>query len=270
MNVGAGGRMTNDGALTRARNDGPTVAALGLLAMCVVTFDHEALGHGSACLLLGGHIRLLTSALFHCDVKSGWIDPAGPGMNLLMGAVALAVSRLVPARRAALRLFLLLVAAFSFLWETGYVMHAMHRGEGDLYFFARFLLGEVTLWERWAAGALGLALYVSTAWLVSDRLSALWPDARAARAVARTAWLAATVGAALAALAYRVHDWGNLRDAVLEIGAASFPLLFIPLRSARPVAPQPPVVIARRPAVIGLAAVVYLLFVATLGRGLPF
>jgi hypothetical protein len=259
----------NDRADAPARNDWPTVAAVGLLAMCVVTFDHEALGHGSACLLLHGHIRLLTSSLFRCDVKSGWIDPAGPAANLLMGALALALSRLVPRGRTTLRLFLILVTAFSFLWETGYVMHAMHRREGDLYFFARFLLGDVTLAERWAAGVLGFALYLSAAWLVSDRLSALWPDARVARAVARTAWFGATLGAAVAALAYKVHDWGNLRDAVLEIGAASCPLLFIPLRSAKRAEQRAPLLVARSPAVIGLAVVVYLLFVASLGRGLP-
>jgi hypothetical protein len=63
-------------------SDRLTAAAIGLLAMCIVTFDHEALGHGSACLLLHGHIRLLTSSLFRCDVRSGWIDPAGPFANL--------------------------------------------------------------------------------------------------------------------------------------------------------------------------------------------
>jgi hypothetical protein len=32
--------------LPENRNDLFTVAAVGVLAMCVVTFDHEALGHG--------------------------------------------------------------------------------------------------------------------------------------------------------------------------------------------------------------------------------
>jgi hypothetical protein len=51
------------------RNDELTIAAIGLIAMCLVTFDHEA-GHGSACLLLRGHMSFLTSSLFRCDVPS--------------------------------------------------------------------------------------------------------------------------------------------------------------------------------------------------------
>ena len=252
------------------RNDLPTVAALGLLAMCVVTFDHEALGHGGACLLLHGRIRLLTSSLFRCDVKSDWIDPAGPAINLLMGAIALACARLVPRRLTRLRLFLTLVTAFSFFWETGYLMHAMHRREGDLYLFARFLLGDVTLWQRWAAGLAGFALYVGAAWITSIQLSGLWPDARVARAVARTSWACATVGAAVAAFAYVGHDWANLRDATLEIGAASFPLLFIPIQNAKAMEARSSAPIARSPAVMVLAVAVYAVFVATLGRGLAF
>ncbi len=253
---------------TTERNDWLTVAALGLLAVCVVTFDHEALGHGGACLLLGGRITLLTSSVFRCDVTSGWIDPAGPASNLLMGAIALAGLRLAPRQRTKLRLFLILVTAFSFFWEAGYVMRAMLKRDGDLYFFARFMLGDVTPWVRWAAAAAGLALYVVTAWITSAGLTKLWPRAPVARAVARTAWFSGAVGAAVAALAFAGHDWGDVRDAALEIGGASFPLLFLPLRGARIDEAPAPALIARSPAVIVLAVVVYGLFVATLGRGL--
>jgi len=252
------------------KNDWLTAAALGLLAMCAVTFDHEALGHGGACLLLHGRIRLVTSSLFRCDVKSGWIDPAGPATNLLMGAIALACLRLVRPLRATLRLFLILVTAMSFFWEAAYVIQAMHRRDGDLYFFARFLLGEVPLWLRWAAAAAGLALYVAAIWITSAGLSALWPEARVARAMARTAWLSATVGAAAAALAYRGQDWRDLHDAVLEIGGASLPLLFIPLRGSRMAEEGSPALMTRSPVAIGAAVVVYALFVATQGRGLTF
>ena len=42
-------------------NDYLTAAALGLLAMCLVTVAHEAVGHSGTCPLLDGHIVLLTS-----------------------------------------------------------------------------------------------------------------------------------------------------------------------------------------------------------------
>lgn len=253
--------------MTEIKNDWLTVGAVGLLAMCVVTCDHEALGHGSVCLLLGGHIRLLTSSLFRCDLRSGWIDPAGPASNFLMGALALVCLRFVPARLLALKLFLILVTAFSWFWEGGYVMRAMHRREGDLYFFLQFLLGDVSLWERWAAATVGLVLYVFTARVTSQEFLNIWPRASVARSVARIAWLSATVGSALAALAYTGHDWGNFRDSVLEIGAASFLLLLIPFTSRTAGAIQPPRFLARSTITVVLSVVVYAAFVVSLGRG---
>jgi len=255
-------RISNPG------NDRHTVAAIGLLAMCVVTFDHEALGHGSACLLLRGHITLLTSSLFRCDVRSGWIDPAGPAGNLLMGTLALVCRRFVPARFPGVRLFLILVTAFSYFWEGGYLMRAMHRQDGDLYFFAQFMLGDVAVWQRWAGAAIGLTLFVLAARLTSRALLRLWPRAEVARGVARTAWIAATAGAALAALAYTGHGWGDLTDSVEEIGLASFPLLFIPFGNRTLAEAELPALLARSTIAIALAVVVYALFVATLGRGI--
>jgi hypothetical protein len=249
------------------KNDWLTVAALGLLATGIVTFDHEALGHGGACLLLHGHIRLLTSSLFRCDVRSGWIDPAGPASNLLVGTLALACLGLVPERLLNLRLLLILITSFSYFWEVGYAIRAMLRREGDLYYFAHFMLGHVSDWLRWLVAGAGLALYVFTVRFTSSALLKLWPQAPMARAAARTVWISATVGAAVAALAYTGPGWGDLRDGVLEIGGASFPWLLIPLKSRQEEQARPSAVIARSTKTIILSAVIYATFVASLGRG---
>lgn len=251
-------------------NDWLTAAAIGVLAMCVVTFDHEALGHGSVCILLHGHIRLLTSALFRCDIRSGWIDPAGPASNLVIGTIALLCRRFVPKRAVSLRFFLILITAFSYFWESGYLIRAMLKRDGDLYYFAQFLLGDVSLWQRWLAAAIGLAFYVSTARLTSNALLQIWPQAHIARIVARTALIAATLGAALAALAHVGNGWDDLRDSILEIGGGSFPLLFIPMRSAKTAQTQPSAVLTRGTAAVMLSAITYAAFVASLGRGITF
>jgi hypothetical protein len=253
--------------MTRS-NDWLTIGALGLLAMCVVTFDHEALGHGGACLLLHGRISLLTSSVFRCDLRSGWIDPAGPLSNLLVGGIALALSRLVPMRLVKLRLFLTLVGAFSWFWETAYLVQAMLKQDGDLYFFARFMLGAVSPWVRYATAAVGLALFLLTARIVSHGFTSIWPEKAAASAAARTAWAWAAAGATAAALLNANHDWADVKDAALEIGGASLPLLFVPLRGTAVNGERTPVVIARSPGLIGLAAAAYAVFAATLGRGL--
>ena len=254
--------------VAQQKNDWPTVAALGLLAMCLVTFDHEALGHGGACLALHGRILALSSSVFRCDRFSGLIDAAGPASNILCGLVALAVRALTPPRAVRLRLFLILVTGFSFFWEGGYLLHAMHRQDGDLYSFAHWWLGTVTVGQRWIGAGLGLALYLLSVRLTAWGLLALFSDAPRARFVARIAWLSAATGSALAALTYTGGVAGDLRDAVLEIGLASFPLLFIPLRGGRAVEGQPAATIARSYPVILSALIVYAVFVAILGRGL--
>jgi len=254
--------------LVEKRNDCLTTASLSLVASCLVTFDHEALGHGSACLLLHGHIRLLSSALFRCSVPSGWIDCAGPAANLVVGTLALALLRFVPRRLLYFRFLLILITGFSYFWEGGYAIRSMFRRDGDFYDFAHFLLGNVSAWQRWAAAGAGLALFILAARLTSNALLTLWPQARVARGVARTTWMSAAGGAAMAALFYAGPGWGNnLRDAVLEIAGASFPLLLIPLRNGL-IKDPPPSFLAGSPLVVVLSVVIYGIFVATLGRGI--
>jgi hypothetical protein len=251
----------------KSGNDWLTAACIGVIAACLVTADHEAFGHGSACLALGGHITLLTSSLFHCDLRSGWIDPAGPAGNLLAGAIALILSRIVPRGLTGLRLFLIAMTAFSWFWEGAYVVQAMIKRFGDLYFFAQFVLGDVTVWERVLFAGLGVVLYIITLRITSRSLLELWPHPATARGVARMVWLGGTVAATLAGLAYRGTGWHDLHDAVLEIAGASIALLIIPLGGARADA-QPGAVLTRGYATIGFALVVFAVFAMTLGRGI--
>lgn len=248
-------------------NDRLTVGAIGVLAMCLVTFDHEALGHGGACLWVGGHIVLLTSSIFHCNLQSIWVSPAGPACNLLAGCMALAVSRAVSRRNAPLGLFLLLVAAFSFYWEAGYTLRAMYTRGGDLYVAGRDAFGEPSAWWRCVAAGAALALYAGVTRWASSTLTFLWPDLEQARSVARTAWVAATLAAAAAALAYTGAGSGDLSDAVAEIGAASLPLPFLPKRPDSPERGGESIAILRSWPIIACTAILYALFVATLGVG---
>ena len=250
------------------KSDWLTVAAIGLLAMCLVTFDHEVLGHGSACLVLHGRILALSSSIFRCSQRSGLIDAAGPVTNVFCGLVALAARAVVPQRFVKLSLFLALVTAFSFFWEGGYLIHAMHQRDGDLYFFARWWLGSVTVWQRWVGAALGAALYLLSVRLTARALSEFWPDAKQARSMARVVWLCATMGTMLAAFDYSGGMPGDLRGAVLEIGVASFPLLFIPLHGRQSIASHPTCAITRSYPVIVLALATYAVFLVTLGHGL--
>jgi len=248
---------------SRRTDDLPTVAAVGLLAMCLVTICHEAVGHAGTCLLLGGHISLLTSSLFRCTASSGWVDAGGPILNLVCGLLALIAFRFIPLHLSRTRLFLLLVTALSWFWEGGYAIHAMHHEDGDLYSFVLYLLRHISVAERCMFAALGLALYVFTVRLTSHELLCLASSARQARAMARAAWIAAALGAAIAG-AFGPGAAG-LRDAVLEIGLASFPLLLIPRGHHEVVSASSTASITRSPLLIASSIIAFGLFVVTLG-----
>jgi hypothetical protein len=178
------------------------------------------------------------------------------------------LAEVVARRWTSARLFLIVATSLSFFWEAGYLIHAMIVRNGDLYTAAQDFLGEPSVWWRITGAAVGIGVYVLVARWVSRSLSDLWPDAAAARRVARTVWVAASLGAALAALVYAGEGWADLRDATLESGGSSFPLLFIPRRSREEIVRA--TIIAPSGITIFLSLVVYAIFVATLGRGLRF
>ena len=208
--------------------------------------------------------------MFRCDIRSMWIDPAGPFGNLLGGTLALIFVPFVPRRSAGVRLLLIFVAGFAFFWEAGHLISAMGRRHGDLYFAGQDFLGEPSLWWRITGAVAGIGLYVFSARWASRALSDLWPDAAVARRVARTAWVTASIGAILAALVYSGEGWANLRDAALEIGAAACPWLLIPRQRRAQVDAVAPVRIERSRTIIAVSLVVFAIFVATLGRGVRF
>src|SRR5580658_2205809 len=90
-----------------------TVGAIGLLAYVSADVAHHALGHGAACLALGGRIRSLSSVFVNCSVTGAVIDLAGPFANLVTGLAAALCIRVVHRTSTPTRLFFILVAAFN-------------------------------------------------------------------------------------------------------------------------------------------------------------
>ncbi|HEX3944802.1 MAG TPA: hypothetical protein VHW69_12015 [Rhizomicrobium sp.] len=243
------------------RSDWWTIAGIAIAAMCIVTADHEAIGHGTACLSQGGHIDLLTSVYFRCSVQRGIVAAGGPIGNLVGGGIAWLLLFMVPSRPTPLALLFLLIGAFALFWEAGYLLEAMTTANGDSYFAARALFGGPEWPWRMIGFALGLALYVIGIRLLLffvRRLS-MPPE------IFRLCWFAASL-AAIAAAALYAPDRRAMLQAALEIGAASLPLLWIARRSAAADAAEIP----RSLGWIAGSAIVYLVFAASLGHGLPY
>jgi hypothetical protein len=119
------------------RHDLVTVAAIGVVAYALANILHEGVGHGGACLLVGGRPRIVSSLHFDGDTAglAPWalrvIAAGGTLVNLLVGAVVLSFS---PAFRGAspqVRYFAWLVAIVNLFQGTGYLLFSGVAGIGD-------------------------------------------------------------------------------------------------------------------------------------------
>jgi hypothetical protein len=139
-----------------------TVAAIGLMVGALADFTHEGLGHGGACLLVGGKPTLLTSMNFDWD-ETGFprwavrvVAAGGTIANLFAGAVALVMLRRPPSA-VHLHYFLWLFAAVNLYVGTGYFFYSGLSNIGD---WANFIAGLPGHWAwRGLLALLGGASY---------------------------------------------------------------------------------------------------------------
>lgn len=248
-------------------DDIPTVCALAVIAVCITTTAHEALGHGSACLVLGGRIARLTSVYFQCSVHSRLIAPAGPLGNYTAGIVAWFAQMVLPRNASRARLLALLVMAFSLFWEAGYLLASMISGQGDYASLGRDLLGSPQWPWRTAGIVAGLLLYMLFARVLGLCTHRFTTSAGRVPLLLGTAWLAGMVAVGAAALLYAPDRGAAYTRAACEI-ASAFPLLY-PFNRVLATRSDAAPAIRRSGAWIVVAIVVYTIFAATLGRGLP-
>ena len=255
--------------MARIADDRLTVAAVAVAAMVAATAAHEAVGHGSVCLALGGTITRLTSVYFQCSARNTWVAAGGPAGNLLAALLAwIALGRMNPGA-ARTRLFAVLVLAISAYWFAGYLLYSALKNDGDLYFVAVDLVGRPSVAERLAAGVVGVVLYGQAMRAVGGAASAFAGDGDPARPsrLLRLSWFAAAICACIASLFYAPDRMAATHQAVLEVGLAALPLLAHPF--IRPTAGPVAAPVSRSWPWIGGSLLVFAIFVMTLGRGLP-
>ena len=129
--------------------DLPTIALISLMVAAMADFIHEGLGHGGACLLVGGKPTLLTSMNFVWD-ESGFprwalrvVAAGGTVANLLAGALAVATLRRPPST-AHRHYFLWLFAAVNLYVGTGYFLYSGASNIGD---WANVIAGLPGHWQ---------------------------------------------------------------------------------------------------------------------------
>lgn len=169
-------------------NDRATLAAIGVVAYALANLLHEGVGHGGACLLMGGHPRLLTSLHFDGDesgLSSGalrFLAAGGTLTNLAASAVAFLALRLGRRLPPHTRYFLWLLATINLLQGTGYLLFSGVGGIGDWAAVVRGW-GPAGLWRVLLAVAGGVAYWFAVRFSLRQLGPFLGPTERARRAL---------------------------------------------------------------------------------------
>lgn len=146
------------------RIDLVTVGSIAVVAYLISVFTHEALGHGVAALLVGAHVKQLTSVDLDASSVGGWgdrfVDAAGCLAQFILGGVLLVISRWRPPAQANARYFVWLLAHLNLFVPAGYLMALSFASFGDWNAFVQGL-PNAFLW-RLGFTVLGVALSFAT------------------------------------------------------------------------------------------------------------
>lgn len=230
-----------------------------MLAFICACVPHEAIGHGGACLVTGGHIELLTSVFFHCNPVNGFVDAAGIIVNLVVAALAWWAFKRCPPN-STMRVFALFVFAFNIFWSTGYFIYSAVLDIGDLSFIWRDNQGLPPWLWRALLGALGVFLYGRAMRVMSPHL----PSRLAVMIVYLSAGALAVISVTLA----KTDLPAAIREALAESVLAFAGLAYLALASrssrASDATPTSPISGWFTIAAVPIIAV----FLLSLGRGL--
>jgi hypothetical protein len=158
-----------------ARPDWVTVAAVAVVVDVSASLIHEGLGHGGACVVMGGTPQLLTSMQFQGDehsLSSGAvrvISAAGSVANVAAAVVASALLRRSRGAPGTWWFFLWLFATINLLQAAGYPLYSGLGNIGDwaavvagfqppwLWRILLIAFGASAYWAaaRWAMNCLG-------------------------------------------------------------------------------------------------------------------
>jgi hypothetical protein len=243
-----------------------TLIAVSCAAYLVADIAHETLGHGGACIALGGHLNFVSTTFEDCSIHSRIIDGAGPIGGILAGLLAWAWLKLAPPRGQSGRIFLILLFAFAIFWNVFYLIRSGLTDQGDWAYVIAGL--EPAFAWRAAIAVLGLVLYALAMRIVAALMERCQESGEGATAIATalTAFVAATILAAAAAALDRRSIAPDLVDR-LPSALAAFGLVWAAVRLTRP-GLRIALPVSRGWIAAGLLSAI--LFVAVLGPGLRF
>ena len=103
-----------------------TIVAIAIVAYALANVLHEGVGHGGACLLIGGHPMALSSVHFECGEESRFVSAAGTIVNLIAAAISYFALKRTPKS-----FFLWLFMTINLLMAAGYFLFSGIGNIGD-------------------------------------------------------------------------------------------------------------------------------------------
>ncbi len=257
-----------------------TVGAIAVVAYAVSNVVHEGLGHGGACLLVGGRPETLNAIFFECSVEGlqssaqRWLAAGGSIANLVFAGLAAAALKTLPSQWGRVRDFAWLMLAVNVLQPFGYLLFSGLAGVGDWSVVVDGLQ-PAGVW-RLGLSVVGVVLYFWVAPRVLmpelEPFLGTGSEERAARGRALTL-LPYLVGGTVYVLAGRFNPHGPslvlISGAAASFGGTSLLAWYPRLWARRPPARADQVAlgIPRSWGWLVLAAVVLGIFVGVLGPG---
>jgi hypothetical protein len=188
--------------------DLPTILAIGIVSFIVTNVLHEAMGHGGACLLVGGTPLALSSAHFDCGVGSvsdagiRFDAAAGTLVNFIAAYIFWLAFRSTRLQSPSLRYFFWFAMSGNYFVGAGYPLFSGVIGVGD---WVDVVQGWQPLWAwRVLLTISGLILYPLGVWFSLREMKTLigsHPTERLVRAFKLTLfpYLAGSIASSLGA-----------------------------------------------------------------------
>ena len=270
-------------AADTSRIDPWTVGALAVIAYCTGNVVHEGLGHGGACLLVGGRPEELNAIFFECAMEGlppsarRWLAAGGSIANLLAAVPAWIALQRLPRSWGRARAFAWLVLAVNLLTPFGYLLFSGLGNVGDWAVVVRGL--EPALAWRGALSIAGAVLYFRLApSLLGPTLEPfLGAGLEQRRARARTLCVLPYLVGGFAFVAAGLFNPHGIYLVLISAVAAAFGgtslLVWYPgVWARRPAAApdQAPLGVAKSRGWLLAAAITLIVFVGVLGPGVRF
>jgi hypothetical protein len=254
-----------------AEDDKLTLIAISALACILQDVLHEGLGHGVTAWLSGAHRLTMSTVALQSDIGTRWISANGTLVNLLF-AVIFWFLLLRPQRyRPATYYFLVLAMAGNLFTGTGYFLFSGVANFGD---WAAVIRGLQPHW-MWRLGLIvvGAISYYASMLLVAAKLKQFHGKDESSRRLRLLCWTPYFTDGILAGLAALFNPAGLfyvVASALPSTLGANAGLLSLPSILRRSSVEEQLGSVRRSSGWIATGAVVSLLFIFLLGRGITW